>query len=157
MYFLKFEPPLNIVEFGQYYGFLEDMTSRAGKWRTILKDPEFSSVLYLRSKIDPKDKWRNLSVMANGLGSCKKSRLALKRVQQAHRREENPRSVSEARESDEGIADAKPLPASSATIQIFAPKRSIVRLDNLIMEAIINLRELGGSNKTAIASYIECC
>lgn len=26
----------------------------AGKWRTILKDPEFSSVLYLRSNVDLK-------------------------------------------------------------------------------------------------------
>lgn len=29
------------------------------------------------------------------------------------------------------------------------------RLDNLIMEAISNLREPGGSNKTSIATYIE--
>lgn len=26
----------------------------AGKWRTILKDPEFSGVLYLRSNVDLK-------------------------------------------------------------------------------------------------------
>lgn len=29
------------------------------------------------------------------------------------------------------------------------------RLDNLIMEAISNLKEPGGSNKTTIATYIE--
>lgn len=29
------------------------------------------------------------------------------------------------------------------------------RLDNLILEAISNLKEPGGSNKTAIAAYIE--
>ncbi|CAD5315091.1 unnamed protein product [Arabidopsis thaliana] len=45
-----------------------------GKWRTILKDPEFSGVLYLRSNVDLKDKWRNMSVMANGWGSREKSR-----------------------------------------------------------------------------------
>ncbi|GMH17922.1 hypothetical protein Nepgr_019763 [Nepenthes gracilis] len=127
----------------------------AGKWRTILKDPEFSGVLYLRSNVDLKDKWRNMSVMTNGLGSREKSRLALKRLQPAPKQDENPTNVSEAPQSDEEIADVKPLPSSSATIKITAPKRSIVRLDNLILEAITNLREPGGSNKTAIASYIE--
>lgn len=29
------------------------------------------------------------------------------------------------------------------------------RLDNLILEAITNLKEPGGSNKTTIATYIE--
>ncbi|CAM8923972.1 unnamed protein product [Rhodiola kirilowii] len=53
----------------------------AGKWRTILKDPEFSSILYLRSNVDLKDKWRNMSVMANGWGSREKARLALKKMQ----------------------------------------------------------------------------
>ncbi|CAI9786270.1 unnamed protein product [Fraxinus pennsylvanica] len=31
-----------------------------GKWRTILKDPEFSGVLCSRSNLDLKDKWRNI-------------------------------------------------------------------------------------------------
>ncbi|OIV95969.1 hypothetical protein TanjilG_27073 [Lupinus angustifolius] len=42
--------------------------------RPILKDPEFSVVLYLWSNVDLKDKWRNLSVMANGWTSREKSR-----------------------------------------------------------------------------------
>ncbi|GAB2292122.1 Telomere repeat-binding factor 1 [Dionaea muscipula] len=130
----------------------------AGKWRTILKDPEFSGVLYLRSNVDLKDKWRNLSVMANGLGSREKSKLALKRVQPTPtlKLDENAASASELHQSDEEM-DAKSLPASSAspTLQIPASKRSIVRLDNLVLEAITNLREHGGSSKTAIASYIE--
>ncbi|KAB2636049.1 telomere repeat-binding factor 1-like [Pyrus ussuriensis x Pyrus communis] len=50
----------------------------AGKWRTILKDPEFSGVLYTRSNVDLKDKWRNMSVMANGWGSREKARTALR-------------------------------------------------------------------------------
>ncbi|RZC66309.1 hypothetical protein C5167_009995 [Papaver somniferum] len=37
----------------------------AGKWRTILKDPQFSGILSLRSNVDLKDKWRNMSVTAN--------------------------------------------------------------------------------------------
>uniref|UniRef100_A0A453F985 Uncharacterized protein n=1 Tax=Aegilops tauschii subsp. strangulata TaxID=200361 RepID=A0A453F985_AEGTS len=47
----------------------------AGKWRTIQKDPEFSPVLSSRSNIDLKDKWRNLSFSASGLGSRDKQRV----------------------------------------------------------------------------------
>ncbi|CAI9286952.1 unnamed protein product [Lactuca saligna] len=102
----------------------------AGKWRTILKDPEFSSVLYLRSNVDLKDKWRNMSVMANGWGSREKA-------------------------SDEDSGDVRPLQSSSGSPQVGASKRSMIRLDNLIMEAINNLKEHGGSNKTTIGTYIE--
>ncbi|XP_059653020.1 telomere repeat-binding factor 1-like [Cornus florida] len=127
----------------------------AGKWRTILKDPEFSGVLYLRSNVDLKDKWRNMSVMANGWGSREKARLALKRLHQAPKQEENHMALTKVVQSDEEIVDAKPLAVSSGSPQIGGPKRSIVRLDNLIMEAINNLKEPGGSNKTTIATYIE--
>ncbi|KAG6762588.1 hypothetical protein POTOM_033098 [Populus tomentosa] len=124
----------------------------AGKWRTILKDPEFSGVLYLRSNVDLKDKWRNMSVMVNGYGSREKPKLAPKRVHHVHRQDENLMSVVQ---SDEDIPDAKPLPVSSAALPVVNPKRTTVRLDNLIMEAITSLKEPGGSHKTAIASYIE--
>ncbi|KAL7236432.1 hypothetical protein ACSBR1_019668 [Camellia fascicularis] len=127
----------------------------AGKWRTILKDPEFSGVLYLRSNVDLKDKWRNMSVMANGWGSREKARLALKRMQPAPKQDENAMAPSTSVESDEEIDDVKPLAVSSGSLQIGVPKRSIIRLDNLIMDALNNLKEPGGSNKTAIATYIE--
>ncbi|KAF5937056.1 hypothetical protein HYC85_024562 [Camellia sinensis] len=127
----------------------------AGKWRTILKDPEFSGVLYLRSNVDLKDKWRNMSVMANGWGSREKARLALKRMRPAPKEDENAMALSTVVQSDEEIVDAKPLAVSSGSPQIGVPKRSIIRLDNLIMEAINNLKEPGGSNKTTIATYIE--
>ncbi|KAL7002906.1 Telomere repeat-binding factor 1 [Sarracenia purpurea var. burkii] len=127
----------------------------AGKWRTILKDPEFSGVLYLRSNVDLKDKWRNMSVMANGWGSREKARLALKRMRPASKQDENPLALSTVDQSDEEIVDARPLAVSSGSPQTGVPKRSIIRLDNLIMEAINNLKEHGGSNKTTIAAYIE--
>lgn len=131
----------------------------AGKWRTILKDPEFSTVLYLRSNVDLKDKWRNMSVMTSGLGSREKSRVALKRLPALPspvKQEENNTSVSDAFQSDEEMPDVKNVVTSSAPVQIStAPKRSIVRLDDLILEAITNLKETGGSNKTTIALYIE--
>ncbi|KAL5788058.1 hypothetical protein ACOSP7_005007 [Xanthoceras sorbifolium] len=130
----------------------------AGKWRTILKDPEFSGVLYLRSNVDLKDKWRNMSVMTNGWGSREKSRLAVKRTPHVPKLDDNSLSLSNAGiESDEEeIMDVKPLTVSGGMLQIAAaPKRNIVRLDSLIMEAITTLKEPGGSNKTTIAAYIE--
>ncbi|KAH8519786.1 hypothetical protein H0E87_001284 [Populus deltoides] len=124
----------------------------AGKWRTILKDPEFSGVLYLRSNVDLKDKWRNISVMVNGYGSREKPKLAPKMVHHVLRQDENPMAVGQ---TDEDISDAKPLAVSSGALLVANPKRTTVRLDNLIMEAITSLKEPGGSHKTAIASYIE--
>ncbi|CAL0334483.1 unnamed protein product [Lupinus luteus] len=126
-----------------------------GKWRTILKDPEFSGVLYLRSNVDLKDKWRNLSVMANGWTSREKSRLAVKRVHQTSRQDENSMALTLVIPSDEEMADDKPFHLSKDMMQLPGPKRSIVRLDNLIIEAITTLKENGGSNKTTIASFIE--
>lgn len=127
----------------------------AGKWRTILKDPEFSDVLYLRSNVDLKDKWRNMSVMANGWGSREKARLALKRMQVTPKQDENPMALSTVVHSDEEIVDAKPIAVSNDTLQLTSSKRSFIRLDNLVMEAITSLKEPAGSNKTAIASFIE--
>ncbi|XP_039068602.1 telomere repeat-binding factor 1-like isoform X1 [Hibiscus syriacus] len=126
----------------------------AGKWRTILKDPEFSSVLYLRSNVDLKDKWRNMSVMANGWGYRDKARLAVKRTS-SFNKQENAMELTAA-PSDEEIMDARLITAPNTTLQIPpSTKRSIVKLDNLIMEAITSLKETGGSNKTNIAAYIE--
>ncbi|OIT29007.1 PREDICTED: telomere repeat-binding factor 1-like isoform X2 [Nicotiana attenuata] len=125
-----------------------------GKWRTILKDPEFSGVLRLRSNVDLKDKWRNMSVMANGWGSREKARLALKRMNQTRKQDESLVVTIES-QSDEEIVEARLATTSSGSPQIGGSKRSIIRLDNLIMEAISNLKEPGGSNKTTIATYIE--
>ncbi|CAI9274936.1 unnamed protein product [Lactuca saligna] len=126
----------------------------AGKWCTILKDPKFSSVLYLRSNVDIKDKWSNMSVMENGWGSKEKARLALKRVQHVPK-DDNLLSLTTADPSDEDSGDVRPLQSSSGSPQVGASKRSMIRLDNLMMEAINNLKEHGGSNKTTIGTYIE--
>ncbi|XP_050364587.1 telomere repeat-binding factor 1 isoform X1 [Argentina anserina] len=126
----------------------------AGKWRTILKDPEFARILYLRSNVDLKDKWRNLSVLVNGWGSRDKYRTVTRRLAQVPKQEDSSMALS-AGQSDEDAMDAKPMAASSDSQQVSAPKRSIVRLDDLIMEAIVNLKDSDGSNKTAIGAYIE--
>ncbi|KAG8645668.1 telomere repeat-binding factor 1 [Manihot esculenta] len=128
----------------------------AGKWRTILKDPEFSGVLYMRSNVDLKDKWRNMSVMANGWSSREKSKLAVKRVHHhVPKQEENPMSLYTVAQSDEDVSDTKSTVIANSLMQTGGPKRTTVRLDNLIMEAITSLKEPGGSNKTTITAYIE--
>nr|XP_028965512.1 telomere repeat-binding factor 1-like [Malus domestica] len=127
----------------------------AGKWRTILKDPEFSGVLYTRSNVDLKDKWRNMSVMASGWGSREKAKTALRRIPPISKQDENSIPLSTTVQSDDEMMDAKLISVSSETQQISGPRKSIVRLDNLIMEAITRLKEPGGSNKTTIAAYIE--
>ncbi|XP_023527383.1 telomere repeat-binding factor 1-like [Cucurbita pepo subsp. pepo] len=152
----------------------------AGKWRTILKDPEFSDVLYLRSNVDLKDKWRNMSVMANGWGSRDKARLALKRLH-APKKDESIVAQGIAVQSEDEFPEAKTVSLSLDIKQIAGPKQSNVRneeedeeeeekeverterdamydchrLDNLIIEAISTLRERSGSIKNSIALYIE--
>ncbi|XP_051147020.1 telomere repeat-binding factor 1 isoform X2 [Andrographis paniculata] len=127
-----------------------------GKWRTILKDPQFSGVLYLRSNVDLKDKWRNLSVMANGWGSREKARVALKRIHPVPDHGESSMALEAvSSQSDDDLVDSRPHPPSGGSSPNDGPKRSIMRLDNLIMEAINHLREPGGSNKNSIAAYIE--
>uniref|UniRef100_A0A1J3IGS9 MYB transcription factor n=1 Tax=Noccaea caerulescens TaxID=107243 RepID=A0A1J3IGS9_NOCCA len=130
-----------------------------GKWRTILKDPEFSGVLFLRSNVDLKDKWRNMSVMANGWGSREKSRLAIKRTHSLPKQEDNSLAITSSLQSDEEMGDAKHFSTTgSSALQVATTptaRRPNVRLDSLIMEAIATLKEPGGSNKTTIAAYIE--
>lgn len=74
------------------------------------------------------DKWRNLSVMVNGWGSRDKCKTVTRRMPQVPKQEDNSMALSTG-QSDEEIMDAKPIPASSDSQQVSAPKRSIVRLD----------------------------
>ncbi|XP_026393399.1 telomere repeat-binding factor 1-like isoform X1 [Papaver somniferum] len=135
----------------------------AGKWRTILKDPQFSGILSLRSNVDLKDKWRNMSVTANGWGSREKARVALKRSHQMYKNGdddddhdgEDDLALSTVVQSDEEVYDVKPLAMTSQNLQINGPKKSLSRLENLILEAISSLNEPTGSNKTTIGIFIE--
>ncbi|XP_065046537.1 single myb histone 6-like isoform X3 [Musa acuminata AAA Group] len=127
-----------------------------GKWRTILKDPEFNGVLCMRSNVDLKDKWRNINVTAYGWGSRGKARAALKKSRQISRHDGALVSVgTTVEDTDTEIIDAKPLTMSSEPHQTTGQKRSLFRLDTLILEAVTNLKEPAGSDKAAIAMYIE--
>ncbi|XP_062214023.1 single myb histone 1-like [Phragmites australis] len=129
-----------------------------GKWRTILRDPEFSVLLRLRSNVDLKDKWRNLSVTAGGYGSREKARMALKKGRHVPKVTAEPMDIdaNDMDSVDNAVIDAKPLAMAVEPLQVgSSSEKSVARLDDLILEAIKKLKEPSGSNKTAIAAYIE--
>ncbi|XP_016480326.2 single myb histone 1 isoform X2 [Nicotiana tabacum] len=131
-----------------------------GKWSTILKDPEFATVLRSRSNVDLKDKWRNLHVMANGLGSRHQvsrhqGRVVSKSVQPKQKHDDNSLLVSTAVENDTEVLDPKPLASSGDALEDVGCEKTICRLDDLILEAIAKLKEPHGSRRNAILSYIE--
>ncbi|XP_054822894.1 telomere repeat-binding factor 2 [Prosopis cineraria] len=130
------------------------MKHGAGKWRTILTDPEFSAILRMRSNVDLKDKWRNINVTAIW-GSRQKAKLALKRNLPAPKNDNNHMALSTAVQHGEEVLDTKPLAVAGGMSQSANPKEQISRLDNLILEAIINLKEPKGTDRAAIAAYIE--
>ncbi|KAF8081997.1 hypothetical protein N665_0853s0010 [Sinapis alba] len=131
-----------------------------GKWRTILSDPQFSSLLKSRSNVDLKDKWRNISVTALW-GSRKKAKLALRRALPAPKHDHNnnnstPLSIVPLANGQEQTNPTSPTGGSGAgNLQTHASKRSITSLDRIILEAITNLKEPRGSDRTSIFLYIE--
>ncbi|CAL4974461.1 unnamed protein product [Urochloa decumbens] len=119
----------------------------AGKWRTIQKDPEFSPILSSRSNIDLKDKWRNLSFSASGLGSRDKMR-----VPKITGPSSTPASTSQAlhlpvaKKVAEASPDTEKKPQDVKTPPKYGP---------MIMEALSELNEPNGSEINAIAGVIE--
>ncbi|KAL9239230.1 hypothetical protein vseg_013570 [Gypsophila vaccaria] len=123
-----------------------------GKWQTILKDPDFMHVLNARSNVDLKDKWRNINVTLSGFGSREKAKLALKKNPQFPKLDYKDEVVNRV-QIDEKVSVAKPsLPNETTKTD---SKKPYTRLDNVIMEAIASLKELKGSDRNAIATYIE--
>ncbi|CAH8280969.1 unnamed protein product [Arabidopsis lyrata] len=120
-----------------------------GKWRTILSDTEFSLILKSRSNVDLKDKWRNISVTALW-GSRKKAKLALKMTPPATIQDDNNTALSIVALANDDERAKPTSPGGSC-----ASKRSITSLDKIILEAITNLKELRGSDRTSIFLYIE--
>ncbi|KAJ0234543.1 SANT/Myb domain-containing protein [Hirschfeldia incana] len=121
-----------------------------GRWRTILKDPDFSRVLYLRSNVDLKDKWRNICVMGHGSGSGSRSKSSV-----AFKRTHGSSLPSD--EEILGMVDTKnfsTIATGSSALQVSSP-RTPNWLDSLITEAISTMKEHGGSCKTAIGNYIQ--
>lgn len=144
-----------------------------GKWCQILKDPEFSGILILRSNVDLKDKWRNIQAPRSFSSADRPDTLYrpetpdLSRARSGYEKSqlkvepyESPFALSwEARsweaQSDDDIVDVKPIPVAVETLSESGSTQSNLRLVSLIIEAIANLKERNGSNRTSIATYIE--
>ncbi|CAF2018405.1 unnamed protein product [Brassica oleracea var. botrytis] len=101
-----------------------------GKWRSILANPEYSSVLHSRSNVDLKDKWRNISVAAT-CGSRKK-----------------------AKQGDDGGQQI--IPASAPLALSYEPPQDLfTSVDNMILEAITNFTGPLGPDRNSILLYAE--
>ncbi|CAL4951773.1 unnamed protein product [Urochloa decumbens] len=128
-----------------------------GNWRTILNDPQLSSILRYRSNVDLKDKWRNMNITVTPLGSRDKVRTAAKKARAAPKNDDHSTSIiTITSDADDEIIDAKPIVSvSSEAWNTSISKESHSRLDKIILEAIKNLNEPTGSHKITIANYIE--
>ncbi|CAH2064580.1 unnamed protein product [Thlaspi arvense] len=118
-----------------------------GKWRTILSDPEFGSVLKSRSNVDLKDKWRNISAQH---GSRRKAKLALNRTPSsgANQVADNTTALANGDNAQQHIDPTPPPPPVPFT----GPFTSE---DVIIFEAITNWKKPSGPNKKSIWRYIE--
>ncbi|KAJ0076176.1 hypothetical protein Patl1_33565 [Pistacia atlantica] len=122
-----------------------------GKWKNILKDPEFAPFLTHRSNIDLKDKWRNLSVSTTQQGSKDKSKaLKLKTI--------TPAPLSNTLNS--APAASLPRNASSGTVIDDLPNstsdgKNGPRFNAMIFEALSTIKDTNGSDIGTIVNFIE--
>ncbi|OMP08312.1 hypothetical protein CCACVL1_01127 [Corchorus capsularis] len=121
-----------------------------GKWKNILKDPEFAPFLTHRSNIDLKDKWRNLSVSTSAQGSrSDKSRLPKVKAIVA--------SLPNATNSAPAAARAQTVTTDTAVAD---PSNSNLdgkngpRYNAMIFEALSAIKDTNGSDVPSIFSYI---
>lgn len=132
----------------------------AGKWQTILKDPEFALCLASRSNVDLKDKWRNLmSVNAGGQGSKTPRVKSIAAVPLS--------SVSPLSATAPGAAmliKSEAIIPSSTDIVTYSPKSTPASArnhsprcdyDDMILEALTALRDPNGIEVNTIASFME--
>nr|XP_043635081.1 telomere repeat-binding factor 1-like [Erigeron canadensis] len=120
-----------------------------GKWVAILKDPNFGSVLHLRSKVDLKDKWRNMrSRMAGGFQACQRVKPWIPTTLPT----ENCGNITSAPKED--FMKTDPSTTLALSLQNRTSKLPMPRLDTLILDTIDTLKESIGSTPTAIAKNI---
>lgn len=127
-----------------------------GKWKNIQKDPEFNHFLYSRSNIDLKDKWRNMSVSANGQGPREKSRTPKAKA--------NPDAPATPLPNAHTPASSTPVTlthdASTDTVMDDSSKclldgKTASKYNSMIYEALSTLKDPNGSDTSAIVSFIE--
>ncbi|KAL1547788.1 telomere repeat-binding factor 4-like [Salvia divinorum] len=126
----------------------------AGKWKNIQRDPEFNHLLYARSNIDLKDKWRNLSV-ASGQGQRDKPKATKGKANPA----EAPATPLPTAQTSGSVAPSSK--SASTDVAMMDSSRplpegiSAAKCTAMIFEALSTLKDLKGSDSSAIASFIE--
>ncbi|XP_057474512.1 single myb histone 4-like [Actinidia eriantha] len=118
-----------------------------GKWKNILRDPEFAPSLTQRSNIDLKDKWRNMSVNIATPGSKEKSRVPKVKATTAGLLANGENSASAASLADSEITDD---PSKSPQDGKTAP-----RYNAMIIDALSSVKDSNGSDIGAIVKFIE--
>ncbi|MCE2055338.1 hypothetical protein HAX54_042432 [Datura stramonium] len=126
----------------------------AGKWKNIQRDPEFNHLLYSRSNIDLKDKWRNLNVSANGQGPRDKSRTQKVKA--------NPDATAARLPITQAPVSSTLVPqdASADTIMEDSSKcaldgKTASKYNQMIYDALSSLKEPNGSDTSTIVNFIE--
>ncbi|EPS73104.1 hypothetical protein M569_01652, partial [Genlisea aurea] len=124
----------------------------AGKWKNIQRDPEFNHLLFARSNIDLKDKWRNLSV-ASGQGPRDKSKTPKAKTGTGELLAiQYPASQTCAPSSLDPSADVVVIDDS---LRPFPEGSNASKYNALIYAALSSLEEPHGSECSAIAAFIE--
>ncbi|KAJ0257240.1 Telomere repeat-binding factor 4 [Hirschfeldia incana] len=133
-----------------------------GKWKNILRDPDFSTVLSLRSNIDLKDKWRNLSVPAEIQGSKDKVRTPKIKAAAFQLAAVAAAATSPSPSSLSSSPVVPPLPRCGSSDSSFDDGSNMLidaksgpRYDGMIFEALSALKDANGSDVTTIFNFIE--
>ncbi|CAN4089116.1 unnamed protein product [Withania somnifera] len=133
-----------------------------GRWKNILRDPQFAPVLSNRSNIDLKDKWRNMCIYTAGQGSKDKSRVARARPIDAL----VPSTVQSVPAITSGFepSTAQSVPAITSGFENEAIDDSPKSLqeglnapmsNEMIFEALSSMKGSNGSDLGAIVGFIE--
>ncbi|KAL3830002.1 hypothetical protein ACJIZ3_018804 [Penstemon smallii] len=126
----------------------------AGKWKNIQRDPEFNHLLFTRSNIDLKDKWRNLGV-ASGQGPRDKSKTPKPKANPA----ETPVTPLPVAQTAASVTPSS-QDASVDVVMVDASRplpegNNAAKYNAIIFEALSTLKEPNGSDSSAIANFIE--
>ncbi|KAG7597374.1 SANT/Myb domain [Arabidopsis suecica] len=132
-----------------------------GKWKNILRDPEFAEQLSSRSNIDLKDKWRNLSVAPGIQGSKDKIRTPKIKAAAFHLASAAAAAILTPPHSAHSSPVAV-LPRSGSSdlsiddsFNIVVDPKNAPRYDGMIFEALSALTDANGSDVSAIFNFIE--
>ncbi|CAK9879866.1 unnamed protein product [Sphagnum jensenii] len=121
-----------------------------GKWRAIQKDSKFGPCLTSRSNVDLKDKWRNMSVSANGLGSSRERGKPLALMPPP-----GMLTLMDDALAIDPLATMAPADVKGDGADISSDRKSLgPRYDDMVLEAVLGLKEPYGSSNASIANYI---